>query len=637
MKFFIFILLLLVPNIFFAQTPFVCKGQYYLSLSDNIDSESGLYEVVISPDGSILFETVSDRIGATMNAIGYRSTDNFIYGVNPFTFHLYRLGSDGKAVDLGIPNGIPTSFNYYTGDVTPDGKYLLLIGSSFTSNIVKVDLEDSDFSVTIKEFSGREIYDIAFDPFTSDLYGFSGVDSKLKKIDPETGEIISDFASQSIVSHIGALFFDTFGTLFGYGSVGSGAQNTLIEFDIKTGSAKVVGKGPDSQGNDGCSCPYSISMLKTVSTPIALPCTTIEYDFIISNNSGITRNGIRFSDEMPSDFSIIGVINNPYGGDVNIFGNTISIENMNVLAGVDTITILVEIGENALGFYQNQAVLGDLPSFLGESTVSDDPTTVQFGDSTSIEIIPFDIDFIDRYQRICKNELLTIDASIYGVTYEWDDGSTKSTHDFSEAGMYSVTVSSTCEQKIVNIEIDTIGATVDILESVVQIELGDQVQFHSKVSPDDIEYTIDWTNDNQNSLSCIDCLNPFARPFFDTSYQIVITDEFGCTTFDRVVVEVIKDRELYVPNIFTPNNDGINDWFSIFTKNGNAFVNLTIFDRWGNKVFHKENIDDNVLSEGWDGTFNGNPVQSGIYTWVATVTFLDGFVLLKAGDITVIY
>ena len=120
-----------------AQVPFTCQGQYFLSLSPTVTSNSGLYLVEIDPvSGNTVFNTITTSVGATVNAMGYRSTDNFIYGVNPQTLTLYRVGADGIAQNLGVPQGIITNgFAYYAGDVTPDGNYLVLLGQATANNI----------------------------------------------------------------------------------------------------------------------------------------------------------------------------------------------------------------------------------------------------------------------------------------------------------------------------------------------------------------------------------------------------------------------------------------------------------------------------------------------------------------------
>jgi len=77
------------------------------------------------------------------------------------------------------------------------------------------------------------------------------------------------------------------------------------------------------------------------------------------------------------------------------------------------------------------------------------------------------------------------------------------------------------------------------------------------------------------------------------------------------VVLDICDCSVYVPNAFTPNNDGKNDIFRPITDCPDAKFLFRIFDRWGQLVYEEIN---SSLS-GWDGFFKGTPAPGGVYTW----------------------
>lgn len=72
------------------------------------------------------------------------------------------------------------------------------------------------------------------------------------------------------------------------------------------------------------------------------------------------------------------------------------------------------------------------------------------------------------------------------------------------------------------------------------------------------------------------------------------------------------------PNVFSPNSDGNNDYFTIYGNNDDAIItSLEIFDRWGNRVFSKSNFPLNQPQEGWDGTSKNKDVTVGVYLFVA--------------------
>jgi gliding motility-associated-like protein len=698
-------------NAIWAQEPFVCTGQYFLSLSQTASSTSGLYLVEIDPlSGNTVFTPIATSVGATVNAMGYRNIDNFIYGLNPGSaIRLYRLGADGIAVDLGIPQDVIFDGNYYyAGDVTPDGKYLVVLGQNFNDPngiLGFIDLDHPDYQVTsvplISTFTG--IYDIAFDLYTEELYGFSTGNARLVKIDVNTGEVTSDFPEQPQVNQLGALFFDVSGNLFGYGSIDG--QSTLVSIDKETGVMSSIAFGPSSGGEDGCSCPYTVDLKKSVSIDLAYPCTQVIYTFVITNGSGILQTGLQLTDVMPEEFTVLEIISNPFGGTEVIGGHVLDISGMSVPPGSDSLIVLVEIGENSLGNYQNQAVLTGLPETLGGATVSDNPATLAALDSTPIYIAPLEITFIEEEYMICPGESVVINASLYGVDYLWENGSEVPIRVLEEPGSYSVSVTSNCDQVVADIEVimelnyinlqeeyficvdelleidvspygddflwedgsvnaqrifmeegayavtatsNCIVTTIDydifaedfyvnIIPEVVDIELGDMAILNSDYWAGNNNVTIQWSDPLGNSLSCLDCNITAAFPFETVTYTLKMAVENGCTYQDDVLVRVNKDRTVFIPNVISPNFDGINDYFYVQSKKNNVKINsMSIYDRWGSLVHKADNIDINSEGQGWDATYAGEPVQSGVYVYVIELEFIDGAIILESGDVTVL-
>ena len=121
-----------------------------------------------------------------------------------------------------------------------------------------------------------------------------------------------------------------------------------------------------------------------------------------------------------------------------------------------------------------------------------------------------------------------------------------------------------------------------------------------------------WTP--SDSLSCINCLTPFANPVGMTQYVLHVIDANGCRNTDTTIVFV--DGDLYLPNAFTPNGDGRNDLFMALGSEINTFE-LTVFDRWGQVVFQTTDIE-----KGWDGTVDGKQAKTDVYVWVVKFSYL---------------
>ncbi|PTM11991.1 MAG: hypothetical protein DA408_12165 [Bacteroidetes bacterium] len=695
-----------------AQESFSCQGQYFLSLSAEVGSPSGLFLVSIDPvSGNTIFTPIATSVGATMNAIGYRKTDNFIYGVNPNPnlLRLYRVGADGVAVDLGVPQGINlTSNSYYAGDITPDGNYLILLGQSNANSngiLAAVDLNAPNYQVTnvsLQSIYGG-IFDIAFDPLSGELFGFSTEAARLVKINTTTGIVSSDYPPQPQVNQIGALFFTAEGRLFGYGTING--QNTLVEINLTTGLLTAVASGPPSGGEDGCSCPYNVSLEKTVSTATTLPCTEVVYTFVVNNSSGLLLTGLELRDLMPADFTVLAVLRNPYRGQTTLAGSQFSLTGLMVPPGKDTIQVLVEIGENANGYYENQALLQGLPTSLGEVVASDNPFTLQATDSTPLWVAPLDLTFIAEAYTLCPGDRLVLDASLYGVNYQWEDGSEEPVRTIAEAGNYAVTVTSGCDQVVadftvtvgiqethqeevlflcesqptqvdvsrfgaqywwengtesplriftetgtysvsitsrcfhntIDYTVQTNGYYVNILPDTLTIELGETVLLPASYWTNDTTVSLAWLDPLGNSLSCADCLTPVAYPTADVVYTLLLTTTDGCQYQDQVQVQVTKDRSVYVPNVFSPNGDGINDYFFVQCRRNDVIVRkMAIFDRWGGQIYAAENLPVNQATAGWAGTLGTDTAPPGVYVYCLELAFLDGFVWIGSGDLAVI-
>ena len=635
------ILFCLSVQIASSQLPFTCKGQYYLSLTRGGSSSSGLYEVKISDNGNnIYLDTISQGIGLVLNAMGYRITDNFIYGMDPNSARLRRIGSDGVAEDLGLPKGIPPDPLYYAGDVTPDGRYLLLIGlGGATAQIIKVDLEHPEYLCSFVPMQDRTvgIVDIAFDPFTGVLYGHDLRNKRLVIINPETGAVNNNFPVQQQVDQLGALFFDSFGNLYGYGSFGTLTQDKFVSVNKKTGIISLLAQGPLSSGQDGCACPYTLELQKTVFPEVAYPCTEVVYSFIISNGSGTLRPGIQLTDTMPEGLTAKSILYNPFGGNVVLKDNIISISGMNVNVGIDTIKVVVEVGPDALGMYRNQAVLSGLPLALGSFTYSDNPATFVEKDSTDLLVKPLDLSFITEDYSTCPGDSVLVDVALHGIKYLWSDGDVASKKWLQSPGEYTLNVRSLCEEKEISISVKKDLLTLNIIEDAVIVNLGEEIALNSEYTNRNDNVYFEWKAEGNTNVFCTTCPETGALPLNDGFYTLSMSNEAGCIVSDVVFVRVKKDRSVYHPNIISANGDMNND---VFFLSGNALsadgMFLRIFDRWGNKVFESGGFQLNQASFGWDGTFLGSPVLSGVYTWTAVLKYIDGFEQMVSGDITVI-
>lgn len=139
-------------------------------------------------------------------------------------------------------------------------------------------------------------------------------------------------------------------------------------------------------------------------------------------------------------------------------------------------------------------------------------------------------------------------------------------------------------------------------------------------------------------LSCTDCLNPVVSPIENTMYTITATAENGeCPAVDSVFVAVDATGQVYVPNAFSPNQDGVNDLFQFFPDQSvDRLLEFRVYDRWGAEVFAGD-VDSNLPFIGWDGTGkDGKRFDPGVFVYLIRVQLLNGDEKLLTGSVTLL-
>ncbi len=132
-------------------------------------------------------------------------------------------------------------------------------------------------------------------------------------------------------------------------------------------------------------------------------------------------------------------------------------------------------------------------------------------------------------------------------------------------------------------------------------------------------------------LSCDTCINPTASPTATTTYTLITTSKNGCTAESEVTINVeIPCKDFYVPNVFSPNGDGVNDTYLIKVEFMSKYE-IWIYNRWGKLVYHSQNPD-----APWDGNIDGDPASTGTYYYIIKATCLTGNSFEKHGFLTLI-
>ncbi|MEL7220754.1 MAG: gliding motility-associated C-terminal domain-containing protein [Bacteroidota bacterium] len=141
--------------------------------------------------------------------------------------------------------------------------------------------------------------------------------------------------------------------------------------------------------------------------------------------------------------------------------------------------------------------------------------------------------------------------------------------------------------------------------------------------------------DASPQLDCDKCLD---NAFLANESEVLafrVTDDMGCS--DEAIVRIIVDQRIpiYVPNAFSPDDDGFNDRFTIF---GDAerildIAQFQVYDRWGNTVFSEKDVPINDPAAGWNGTFRGKVLNSNVFVYQIEVRLQNGETTVLTGDI----
>lgn len=207
------------------------------------------------------------------------------------------------------------------------------------------------------------------------------------------------------------------------------------------------------------------------------------------------------------------------------------------------------------------------------------------------------------------------------------------------AGVYQALIEDsngcTFEETIEIIQPDSLYVLVTQPE--VEIHYGDSVRLIAQTNfPVELLAQISW--EDSLTLSCGDCLTPYAQPTETSVYQITVISENGCS--DQALVRVFVNRQfpVYFPNIFSPNGDGDNDVFYPFAELGSVtkIHQFYIFDRWGNAVYTANNFSANDPRYGWDGNKAGEKMNPAVFVYFAEIEFADGRIEIFKGDVTLI-
>lgn len=209
---------------------------------------------------------------------------------------------------------------------------------------------------------------------------------------------------------------------------------------------------------------------------------------------------------------------------------------------------------------------------------------------------------------ICSGESVMLEANISNVSYLWSDSTTGASILVLDEGNYWLEASNEC--------------FTDSDEIAIDFQMQDSINFPSDtLLCEGVQLELDATLANALNYSWQDSTD---LPFYTVSepglYMVQVNTDCGIL-FDEILVNYRQcDCKVFMPNAFSPNDDGRNDLYMPFTDcTYTPGYTFRIYNRWGALLFES-----NDPAEAWDGTFNGEPIPVGGYAFTLEYAFFPG-------------
>ncbi|WP_207493383.1 PKD domain-containing protein [Aridibaculum aurantiacum] len=146
-----------------------------------------------------------------------------------------------------------------------------------------------------------------------------------------------------------------------------------------------------------------------------------------------------------------------------------------------------------------------------------------------------------------------------------------------------------------------------------------------------------WLWSPATDLNCSTCALPTAHIKKDITYRVLATNAYGCSATDTISIKVFcEGTQVFIPNLFTPDNDGINDILVVRGTGIKTVKNFRVFNRWGELVYERSNFSPNDPAYGWDGMVKGQKAPPDVYVYTCEVLCENDVPFVYKGNTAII-
>jgi len=239
--------------------------------------------------------------------------------------------------------------------------------------------------------------------------------------------------------------------------------------------------------------------------------------------------------------------------------------------------------------------------------------TMQFPNDTTIcvgQSVPFTVQGADTYQWLPN-------TSLHDIKGNTAIGTPSDTTTYYVVGYDKYH----CFADTVNFKVLVDPLPTVSVVPVGTILAGTSATLETKVSPD----VVGWSWSPPTYLSCVNCESPITTPNIPMKYTVTVTTAHGCQANADVTIALgCSEKAVHIPNAFSPNHDGNNDYFYPVGSGVKIIRYFQVYSRWGQLLYSKKDMPANDQSWGWDGTFGGVIQPVGTYVYMVGVECFTG-------------